>query len=371
VEQPKPAALHKVARAYDVPFPTLMQWAGYLEADDAQLSPNQAMALRVLGDPSDDELRALREIIKVLRARGSATATPFAADRPLDPETRQEIVRYAYALLHEAGVDSRPTPLHVVQSAAGLVAAGELTLTPKDRDRLVSRFGGWVSRAWQNLLGAMDFREDAIWVKPDLHPKRERWVRAHEIGHAILPWQRETFAYLDDQTRLNDATAALFEREANEVAAEILFQGKQLQDEADGSPITLEGICELAALFDTSIVATARRVADRTGQECAVAIAHQGRDGWLGPTHLYCSRSFEARFRWQAGRRPENEIRTALRSAALIVRRNEVSLPDARAERAALRLETLNTGYAAIATFVRDGAVRRFVRDRAHALGAR
>src|SRR4051812_13438293 len=48
VEQPKPAALQKVARAYDLPFPTLMQWAGYIEADEAKLSPNQAMALRVL-----------------------------------------------------------------------------------------------------------------------------------------------------------------------------------------------------------------------------------------------------------------------------------------------------------------------------------
>lgn len=370
VEQPKPAALQKVARAYDLPFPTLMQWAGYIEADEAKLSPNQAMALRVLGEPSDDELKALREILNVLRTRGTATATPFHGDRPLEPETRREIVRYAAALLNEAGVDSRPTPLHVVQSAAGLVAAGELTLTLKDRERLVARFGTWVNRAWQNLLGSMDFRSDAIWVKPDLHPKRERWVRAHEIGHSILPWQRETFAYLDDQTRLNDATAALFEREANEVAAEILFQGTALRDEADGSPITLEAICDLAAAFDASIVATARRVADRSGQECAVAIAHRRQDGWLGPTHLYCSRRFESRFRWQAGRRPQKEIRDALSSAAPFVRKHEIPLPDARDQPLTLRLETLDTGYAAIAAFVRDSALKRFVRLRAQAISS-
>jgi hypothetical protein len=204
----------------------------------------------------------------------------------------------------------------------------------------------------------MDFRNDAIWVKPDLHPKRERWVRAHEIGHAILPWQRETFAYLDDHTRLSEATAAQFEREANEVAAEILFQGRALDDEADGSTITLEGICDLAVLFNASIVATARRVAERTGQECAIAIAHRRQDGHLGPTHLYCSRRFDARFRWQARRLPQTDIREALRSATAVINTQQVALTDARDKPLALRLETLDTGYAAIAAFVSEGKTR-------------
>ncbi len=47
-------------------FVVLMQWAGYVEATDG-LSPNQALALKYLGDDvSEEELEAIRAALDVL-----------------------------------------------------------------------------------------------------------------------------------------------------------------------------------------------------------------------------------------------------------------------------------------------------------------
>src|SRR5207253_9892889 len=144
----------------------------------------------------------------------------------------------ALALLREAdALGVRPTPLEQIVEAARLVESGELTLDVRDRKKLTERFGHWVEQAWSRLQGTFDFRSDAIWVKPDLHPLQQRFVLSHEIGHAILPAHKETFAYVDDYSTLPPFARDLYEREANQAAVEILFQAGQLTDEIDSSPI--------------------------------------------------------------------------------------------------------------------------------------
>lgn len=70
VAEPAPSMLHKVAAGYDVPFTVLMQWAGYVEAAKGDLTPNQAMALKYLGDDvTEGELEAIRAVLDVLRSR--------------------------------------------------------------------------------------------------------------------------------------------------------------------------------------------------------------------------------------------------------------------------------------------------------------
>src|SRR4051812_31176498 len=68
IAQPTPSVLHKVAKAYGEPLGTLMSWAGYIEDDPAGVSPNAKRALSYLGDDfTDDELRALKAVLEVIR----------------------------------------------------------------------------------------------------------------------------------------------------------------------------------------------------------------------------------------------------------------------------------------------------------------
>jgi transcriptional regulator with XRE-family HTH domain len=350
IAHPSPSVLQKVATGYGLRLEDLLRWVGYISGDEDPLTPKQAVALSTvsaLGEPSDEELTALKAIVELLRSNRSATYSP-PSDIPLDEQATTEVRRYALALLREAdALGRRPTPVTDIQQAAQLVRAGELTLDAKDRAKLIERFGGWVNLAWRRLQGTFDFRSSEIWVAPDLHAMKKRFVIAHEIGHAILPAHKQTFAHVDDFTRLPPFARDLYEREANQAAVEILLQGGRATDEFDSSPPSLEQICKLSGAYGASIVATARYTAENSRRSIAVIISHHKRDGSLGPSHFYTSKSFEARYAWGAGHAPRTQIRTALASATSNDRETWV-IENRRGEARLATAQRMDTGYSAI-----------------------
>jgi transcriptional regulator with XRE-family HTH domain len=352
ITYPSPSMLQKVAIGYQLRFEDVMRWAGYLVESSDPVSPNQAIALSTvsaLGEPSEEELATLRAIVELLQSKRSA---PYSApsDVPLDAETTAEIRAHAAALLTEAGaLGARPTPLEDVREAARLVLAGAITLDARDRKNLFERFGDWVHVAFKRLQGTFDYRASAIWVAPDLHEMKRRFVLSHEIGHAILPAHKQTFAYIDDFTCLPPVARNLLEREANQAAVEILFQAGEATDEFDSSPPTLDGIIGISEAFGASIVATARFVVETSRRPVAVAIAHRGQSGF-GPTHLYISPSFATTYAWTAATAPER-VRAALRSSFSEQPETWI-ITNRRGEARAAHVEKKFTGYAAIALIV-------------------
>ena len=301
VSQPTPAVLQKVAAGYGVPVPVVLSWAGYIEEEEDGLSLNQARALSYLGaNPTDHEVETLKAVLDALRSAQRAGYSGSSLDLALAGESLIEIRANTEALLREAdAVGQFPTPLADLSTVAGLVATNEITLSPRERKLLERKFGPMVHRVWSRLQGLVDFRSSEVWVKPGLAEVRQRFIHGHEIGHKILPWQRETFAYLDDKSTLRPDVAALFEREANQVAIELLSQGERLVQEADDSKPNFFVIAGLADKYGLSIVAAARRVAECSRRRIALIVCYRSEDGYRGPPHLYSSRSFEERFRWQ------------------------------------------------------------------------
>jgi transcriptional regulator with XRE-family HTH domain len=371
IVHPSPSILQKVAAGYRLRFEDVLAWAGYVPSESSPVTPNQAVALSTvsaLGDPSDDELQALKAIVEILQKnRSSSYAAP--SDLPLDAETVAEIRRYTVALLKEAGaVGERPTPLEDIREAARLVVAGEITLDPRDRNRLVERFGQWVNVAWKRLQGAFDYRASAIWLAPDLHEMKRRFVLSHEIGHAILPAHEKTFAYVDDFTRLPPFARDMFEREANQAAVEILFQGGQATDEFDSSPPTLDEICRISTAFGASIISTARFVVETSKRPVAVAIAHRRTTGGLGPMHMYASTSFTGTFGWSAATAPP-EARQALRTSFAGGTENWI-VKNRRDEPRIANVDKMFTGYAAIALIVPESKTKAIGRNLRNAASA-
>src|ERR1700684_887444 len=78
IANPTPSVLQKVAKAYEEPFPVLMQWAGYFENDPQGISPNAKRALSVIGDDfTDEELHAMKAVLDAIRVRNRATFSPM------------------------------------------------------------------------------------------------------------------------------------------------------------------------------------------------------------------------------------------------------------------------------------------------------
>jgi transcriptional regulator with XRE-family HTH domain len=300
IAEPGPSMLHKVARGYDVPFSAVMEWSGYIDSAGKELTPNQAMALSYLGEnPSEEELRAVRAVLDAIRSRGATFAGEAASlDVYLDGAERQIIRSQVLALLRRSdSLGLIPTPLDHVLEVAGLVNAGEIRLEDREKRDLRKVFGSLVDTVLNKLQGVIHLRAREIWVQPDLQVLKRRFVTAHEIGHDILPAHRE-LAYLDDDKRLRPEVRLAYEREANHAAIEILAQGDTLRREADDSPLTITLLSELSSKYQISMQAISRYVVEQTKRQAALTLRFRGRSGTVGPTHIYCSPSFESRFGW-------------------------------------------------------------------------
>lgn len=361
ITHPSPSVLQKVAAGYGLRFGDLLKWTGYIEETEQPVGTNQAVAFSSvagLGEPSDEELQTLQAIVDVLQKNRKAGFAMPAGDKALDPETMRLVRGYATALLREAdALGARPTPLEDVQAAARLVMAGELSLDARDKERLRERFGHWVNRAWRRLQGSFDFRTQEIWVKPDLHPSKRRFVISHEIGHAIIPAHQESFAYIDDASRMPPIVRELFEREANQAAIEILMQGGQASEEFDSSAPSMAEIRRIAGAFGASIIATARYVVENSRRPVALVVCHSGAAGRFGPPHVYSSRRFDRSFGWRVDTAPWERLRPALQSAAGEVAESWV-LPDLNGQGRVLLVEKMHTGYGGLVLVAGESRLR-------------
>lgn len=353
INEPAPQVLQKLAEAYDEPFVLLMQWAGYLENDPAGLSPNQERALKIVGEPTDAELKAIRAVLDAIRGGGA----PFPALEQLDgflPDDHIATIRgHAVALLRKAdALGVVPTPLPQVMDVAKLVLAGEIELEPEMKRKLRDRFGDLVDKALGIILGSIRFDTRGVYLKPDMYWLKKRFVQAHEIGHEMLPWHRELYAFLDDKTRLSDRINDIYERQANQAAIEILAQGDGLRREADDSTITFGLVESLGDRFQISMQAAARRIVEESKHDIALAIAYRGSmTGKLMPAHLYCSETYEARFRWQFTGRANPMIQASLIAAKRGKVLDPITETDMRGRVATIEREPLETPQAVFVLF--------------------
>jgi Zn-dependent peptidase ImmA (M78 family) len=177
--------------------------------------------------------------------------------------SRQEIVE---ALLVEAGAANRlPTDedkllgfLKLEQLSFDFM--NELDFLPETQKRSL------------DLRAALSFNDRLVATQSGLSDKRKRFGIFHEIGHFILPEHRKKLFFVDNDATLSWWTRAHLEREANEIAAEILFQGNRFTDEALSLPTSVRTVTDLAPKFGASYESAMRRYAERHALPCAVVV---------------------------------------------------------------------------------------------------
>lgn len=135
------------------------------------------------------------------------------------------------------------------------------------------------------LMVPEDKSEGVIAVDCRMGEDRKRYTISHEIGHYVNPMHRasslEGFEctrtdMLTDDAKLGDRHAKM-EVEANELAAELLmldaWARRFLRSK---SGLDLEHIFDMAALFEVSKEAAARRYLTFAGEPAAVVFSHAG-----------------------------------------------------------------------------------------------
>jgi Zn-dependent peptidase ImmA (M78 family) len=122
-----------------------------------------------------------------------------------------------------------------------------------------------------DLRAALSFNDRLVAVQSGLARPRRRFGILHEIGHFIHPEHVQTL-FLDTDRTLSWWEHARIEREANEMAAELLFQGNRFTEEALSAPTSARTVFELAPRYGASYESALRRYTERHVLPCALIV---------------------------------------------------------------------------------------------------
>ena len=196
-----------------------------------------------------------------------------------------EIRRAAKVLLDKAGVvEQLPTPVDDLVAAAGLIETSDYEITESRIRQMPRALRRLVLSAKRKVSGLIDRRERIIQVDSGLNIGRKKFVKLHEVSHDIFPWQRDLLVLADTAKTLSPSIKLLFEQEANQGAAELLFQLDFLSRIARDYPVDRTTPIILRDHFGSSIHAAFRNwVSTHSGCACGLVL-DKAATGILTPT---------------------------------------------------------------------------------------
>lgn len=190
----------------------------------------------------------------------------------------EHVVAACERLIDIAGARGRlPTPVADLVAAAELHEGEEdifteaaLARAPRELQEKIRRLG-----LLRKVRAAIDRRERVVYVNPEIQIiGRRNFNTLHEVAHDIFDWQRD-LAYADDDRTLAWRTHIRFEREANQGAAELLFQLQLFRQIAADYRIGMATIVDLAQMFGASTQAVLRRYVETHSHPMAAVVCQR------------------------------------------------------------------------------------------------
>jgi len=171
-----------------------------------------------------------------------------------------EVVRASQRLLNLAEVGDRlPTPVDDLIAAAGLHRGSDDLFDDDTIDEAPRHLRDAIRGLRGKVHAALDRRRRAVYVDPSINHDGRRAFRAlHEVGHDILPSQNAP-AHGDDAFTMSWLTKVRWERDANQAAAELLFQRERFTRMAAEYQTGLATMVKLTQMFGGSLQAGHRR----------------------------------------------------------------------------------------------------------------
>lgn len=197
-----------------------------------------------------------------------------ADDSSLTPEQYEEVRRQArHALQAADAVGVYPTPVGQILEQAQVVVASEDVFSEGFLARIRRKAGGTLKRALSKVLGVFDAKARLVYIDRAVHAAKLTFLKLHEAGHAVMPWQRDLYGVIEDcgQTLAPDV-AEQFEREANVFASEVLFQNEAFTEEAADYPFGIRVPLNLAKKYGASAYSAVRRYVSTHHEACAVLV---------------------------------------------------------------------------------------------------
>lgn len=142
-------------------------------------------------------------------------------------------------------------------------------------------------RMMKKVLGAFDREKKEIYINPSLPEVKKNFIKLHETGHDVLPWQKDV-RYFDNEFTLSADVQEMFEAEANYFASTALFQQNRFQDEIKKLPLEIGSPMALAKKFGASNHAAIRRYVETNHKRCALLVLEKEKEN-KDPLQMCCS----------------------------------------------------------------------------------
>lgn len=201
-----------------------------------------------------------------------------ADDSSLDPESLRAVQFAARRALDRAsGWGVYPTPTKEILETANLRVAPANAFDPRRiMDYLIGkteRAASALKSAISKVFGIYDADEFLIHVDHNVHPSKQNFLKLHEAGHHELPTHRKLFRIFQEcEKTLEPEIADQFEREANNFARYVLFQGDGYRLMAADYELQVKTPMKLAGKFGASVYASCREFARTHHRACVVYI---------------------------------------------------------------------------------------------------
>jgi len=277
-----------------------------------------------------------------------------------DLDSHAEIARLTDALLRRADAYGRlPTPVGDILAAASLDEAPETFLTAKSIAQAPEHLRGLLRGMKGKVHAVLDRRTREVHINPELDLDGQRaYKRLHETSHDLFTWQHigdGEDGFADDAMTLSMKTTILFEREANQGAAELIFQRDRLASIASDYTISCATVVELANKFGSSRHAAFRRYVETHRGAVAGVVLNAGPCAREPLTfrrrEAVCSPSWRERFEdptvWPRTltAEPFGFVEQARAAGALGLPEGEWRYPDRDNEMTTLKVEAMTNTY--------------------------
>jgi len=187
--------------------------------------------------------------------------------------SKKDIEKISYEILKGSKCfDIFPTPVDKIVDYAELTINNNIDLS-KIRPDYVGKATSLLKSALGKIQGILDRREKVVYLDLSMHTAKQKFVKLHEVGHNVLPWQQKIYdAIEDDESTLDANTKEEFEAEANFFASATLFQQDRFITEMDKLGMGIDSPLYLSKLFGASNHAALRRYVEYSKNRCALIV---------------------------------------------------------------------------------------------------
>ncbi|WP_298351938.1 ImmA/IrrE family metallo-endopeptidase [Runella sp.] len=186
-----------------------------------------------------------------------------------------------------------PTPVDKILAYANLKVSSGVDLS-KINNSFFNKADMQVRRGMIKLRGVLDRKEKTVYLDLTQLGVRKTFVKLHEAGHELCPWQEKLQNCLDDDETLDPDINELFEAEANLFASASLFQLGIFSDKMAELPLEMNSAILLSKTFGASVHSTLRRYVEKNPKRCALLVLKKDEDKTFNLPKLYVRNSFQS-----------------------------------------------------------------------------